>query len=254
MALLSALLVVPGQAQLVSSINAFQAGKPFTIAIRLTMDEGYHGYWLNPGDSGLAPVVNWKLPKGWKASAPEFPVPERIAWAGTTVFGYEHPTLLLVELTPPHGARSLLLTADLSWMVCKDDCVPVDSALKLYLRAAKKPELNRTWATRIRNQLAERPTRLASPASAIFKVDEIHLAIGSRGLPAGGVIDFFPRTTGVADPKEPVAVERAEEQTTLKLKLPPYSSKRPVRLSGLLKWSGDGGTKGYWIDVPISSE
>ena len=35
--------------------------------IRLVVDEGYHTYWLNPGDGGMKISVKWELPTGWSA-------------------------------------------------------------------------------------------------------------------------------------------------------------------------------------------
>ncbi|HPJ56754.1 MAG TPA: protein-disulfide reductase DsbD family protein [Kiritimatiellia bacterium] len=51
----------PVQAELISEVAAVAPGKPFTVAFRMTLDESWHAYWTNPGDSGLAPSLDWTL-------------------------------------------------------------------------------------------------------------------------------------------------------------------------------------------------
>ncbi len=58
----TALLAEPRQsdhmkAQLISEDKSIQPGKPFCVALRLKMDEHWHTYWKNPGDSGLTAKI-----------------------------------------------------------------------------------------------------------------------------------------------------------------------------------------------------
>lgn len=52
------------EAELVSEVQSILLGKPFCVALRLKMDEHWHIYWKNPGDSGLPPKIEWNLPDG----------------------------------------------------------------------------------------------------------------------------------------------------------------------------------------------
>ena len=45
------------EAQLISEVSAVQPGRPFWVALRLQMREGWHTYWRNPGDSGWPPPL-----------------------------------------------------------------------------------------------------------------------------------------------------------------------------------------------------
>ena len=51
------------EAELVAERSALVPGEPLTVALRLTMDRGWHTYWRNPGDSGLPTTLEWKLPR-----------------------------------------------------------------------------------------------------------------------------------------------------------------------------------------------
>ena len=41
-----------------------QAGQSLMLGLLLKHQPGWHTYWLNPGDSGLATQLNWTLPPG----------------------------------------------------------------------------------------------------------------------------------------------------------------------------------------------
>ena len=103
-------------------------GEPFTAIIVLDLKPGWHTYWIYPGDSGIPPKVVWHLPPGWKAGPLEFSVPKQFSEPGDmVVYGYERRQLLKVQITPPKEIPkdpSIRLKASLSWLACKELCVP----------------------------------------------------------------------------------------------------------------------------------
>src|SRR6476660_4787986 len=68
---------------------SIEAGKPFDVGVLLKIKPGWHVYWKNPGDSGIATSVDFKLPEGFSAGEAQFPVPQRIEAPGGIVnYGY----------------------------------------------------------------------------------------------------------------------------------------------------------------------
>ena len=55
------------EAELVAARTALVPGEPLTVALRLSMEKGWHTYWRNPGDSGLPTTLAWNLPAGVEA-------------------------------------------------------------------------------------------------------------------------------------------------------------------------------------------
>ena len=49
---------------LVSDTDAVSPGTPFRIGLRIRLAPGWHTYWRNPGDAGVAPELDLALPKG----------------------------------------------------------------------------------------------------------------------------------------------------------------------------------------------
>ena len=103
-------------------------GHPFLATVVLDLQPGWHTYWQYPGDSGLPPKVEWKLPEGWKGGPLEFSVPEQYSEPGDMViYGYEGRQLLRAVITPPNDLpknQTFNLKANVSWLACKELCVP----------------------------------------------------------------------------------------------------------------------------------
>ena len=119
-------------------------GKPFTVTVVLDLHPGWHTYWQYPGDSGLPPKVEWHLPEGWTAGSIEFSVPSLFNESGDMiVYGYEKQQLLRATITPPKDLpkdKIFDLKASLSWLACKELCVPGSADVLLKVPGP-------TWAT-----------------------------------------------------------------------------------------------------------
>ena len=67
----------PVKLELLSDVSAIEPGASFKVAVRAEIDEGWHIYWNNPGESGLPTLVTWTLPEGFEAGPLNYPVPHR---------------------------------------------------------------------------------------------------------------------------------------------------------------------------------
>ncbi len=120
-------------ATIVSSHDTFTKGDALRIGIRLDMDPQWHVYYINPGDSGLAPEANWTLPEGMSVGNFEFPTPEIIPIEPLTNYGYEHSVTLLApaRINEDMKTGKYSITAEVSWLMCKDICLPGEAMLTL---------------------------------------------------------------------------------------------------------------------------
>ncbi len=141
---LTVVLVAPLSAQTFQGIELVKAellldpatkdpGKPFTVGLRMRMASHWHTYWQYSGDFGLPTEIKWELPSGYVAGAIQWPLPNRMMDGGNIItFGYSDEVLLLTEITPPSGATTFpVIKAKVSWLVCKESCVPGDADLTL---------------------------------------------------------------------------------------------------------------------------
>src|SRR6186997_3082062 len=126
------------EAELVADKSAARPGTPMLVGLKLRMEEHWHTYWKNPGDSGLPTRVQWKLPAGWKAGELQWPYPQPLPVGPLMNFGYEDEVVLLAELTPPANAApgNAVIGASAEWLVCKDICIPEKGELEMTLPVA----------------------------------------------------------------------------------------------------------------------
>jgi hypothetical protein len=89
--------------QLVSDGDSVQPGKPLRVGLRFELEQPWHIYWRNPGDSGEPPRVRWRLPAGFQAGELQWPAPERLG-SGTVIdYGYQGSVLLPVAIRTLSG-------------------------------------------------------------------------------------------------------------------------------------------------------
>ena len=129
----------PVKATLSSETKEIQAGHDFTLAVRLQMQPHWHTYYKDPGESGLATSIDWKLPEGFSAGPIEWEKPTKFVDSGVTTFGYKDKTTLRTKITPPSTLKaggSFTFEAKVKWLACKEICLPGKAALSVSLKSA----------------------------------------------------------------------------------------------------------------------
>lgn len=96
------------------------------LGLYLELEDEWHSYWRNPGDSASAPIFDWTLPEGVKLEKVHFPRPERIPFGPLQSIGYNKEALYLfeVKVSPEAVGQELDLVLDAEWVNCKVECVP----------------------------------------------------------------------------------------------------------------------------------
>jgi len=129
------------EAELLADVTAIRPGGTFRVGVLLRIRAGWHVYWLNPGDAGLATSVALRLPNGFRAGELRWPAPATFGQPGGIVgYGYEKSVLLWAQVAAPKTAepgRSVELRADVAWLACKENCIPGEANVGLRLPVAK---------------------------------------------------------------------------------------------------------------------
>jgi thiol:disulfide interchange protein DsbD len=192
---------------LVTEADRLEPGRTAWIGLLFDVEPGWHIYWVNPGDSGLPPTVKWQMPGGFRAGAIRWPVPSRLTSATTVDYGYEGQVLLPLPLDIPARAEGtapfILLEADISYLICREVCIPAKAEATLAVPPSGVP------AGAVRRDLF-RTTRERWPAP----------------LPAGAKVESFdagpdvilsietgsPETSALFFPLEPYQIDNAAPQ------------------------------------------
>ncbi len=222
--------------ELVPEVTHVRPGEAFGVGLRFDLEPGWHVYWSNPGDSGLAPSLRWELPEGVTAGPLEWPYPERIAVGPLVNYGYEGEVLLPVALTAADTLRAgetVRLAARADWLVCKEDCIPGRADLTLDLPVSEAPaRSDERWAQAFAEARARLPrSDAAARIEAMRRGQSIELEI--HGAPPGE-IRFFPAEPEHIENAAPQTLSREGEVATLALETA-RTRRTPVeRLRGTL--------------------
>src|SRR5262249_10804557 len=85
--------------ELLSEVGAISPGVTFWIGLRQRIEPGWHTYWMNPGDSGEPPRIEWAPAPGFTLGEFAWPPPERIRVGPAMTFGYSDEVVLPLPVT-----------------------------------------------------------------------------------------------------------------------------------------------------------
>ena len=239
---------------LVAEQNAVEAGRVAWVGVLFNLERGWHIYWVNPGDAGDAPHIEWHLPPGFRAGDIRWPVPARIAIGALVDYGYEGEVLLAVPLHVPASYKPgapLALTADVRYVICREVCIP-----------ARAPQL--TWSippgtstpteTAARRELFRHardrwpkptlPTGWKMEASENGRQFVLSIQTGRPETTA----TFFPLNPDQIDNAAPQVVVPVERGVQLTLQKSDPHSKPPFVLKGIVVLAPD---RAFDIAAPV---
>ncbi len=136
------------QAKLVLSMDACypDPGGRVGALVDLKMEPGWHTYWKNPGAAGLATKIEWELPPGITVADSGWPVPKKFPPVEVTTYGYEDEVVLpaVLEVVSNFPPGQVKIKAHVSWLECKDVCIPASADVEATLNVANLGEKIKT--------------------------------------------------------------------------------------------------------------
>jgi len=181
---------------LVPSVEGIVPGVPFEVGVRFELDENWHIYWVNSGDSGLPPRITWKFPEGFTQGEVVFPIPKRHHSPGDIVTNIlPGKPMLVTKVTPPStiSEKQVTLGAEVAYLVCNDKCLReqahVGFDLPVLQPGSEAPPANKKLFKRARRAapkasskyltvVAEGSPKILSPGSAFELVLTIDIKRG----------------------------------------------------------------------------
>lgn len=218
------------EVRLVSQSAVPKPGQTILLGFQMDPRPGWHGYWSNPGESGLAPGVKWSAPAGVRFGPLQHPAPTLLRSMGMTSYVHSGPHMLLarMKVDPKLRAGTVLpIAADLSWAACSEKlCVPQKARLTIRLtvgNGASGPQ-----AVLIRRALARIPKRAAA-GTFTTRGGELVLRLPASVHLQGTRARFFPDENGYWNAAHSRLL--SARPLTLAGRL---SGKPPTRISGVV--------------------
>lgn len=181
------------ETSLVADTASIVPGQTFRLGIHFKLVPGWHIYWQNPGDSGIATEPGWDLPQDFRTGELQWPLPRRLTEPGDIdVYAYKNEVLLYFEVTPPASISNneVTLRAEPKWLVCEEICIPGAAEIELTLPVA-------STAAPANAELFEKfealtPRSTAPPFRMAWKRTPNGWNVALSEMAETGLVDFFP--------------------------------------------------------------
>jgi thiol:disulfide interchange protein DsbD len=223
--------------EMVSLAPAVAPGGTVDVGLVITLEEKWHVYWINAGDSGEPPRIKWTLPHGVTAGPMQFPIPSRLPLGPLMDFGYEDEVAFPVKLTAAKNLKPgpIHLDARVDWRVCREVCIPGKAHLGLNLTVDPKA----TAPAQPVGALGEALGLLPKPLDASMKLTVtggknefvLDLITGERTTDA----EFYPFDQEQIANAGDQDVEPLPNGVRLRVPRAPELTKLPGKLHGVIK-------------------
>jgi thiol:disulfide interchange protein DsbD len=230
-------------ATLASEVSVVGADDIIWLALKYEPIEGWHTYWRNPGDSGMQTNITWILPEGFSAGETLYPVPDTLPVGPLTNYGYNGVSTLLVPITVPKviNGTSVIIKAQIEWLICEIECVPQYGEFELELPAGDRVNSleNASLFAEARKHMPE-PAYWDASIEIAPEASSLTIYMASEEIDTVENAYYFPAHEGVLDYAAAQIVNISDEGLVLNLKRL-KGTLSPESAAGILKLSLAGG-------------
>ena len=243
--------------KLIPEVTSVQPGGSFWVAARLSMEEGWHIYWRNPGDTGLETEIVWDLPAGFTAGELHWPYPEKIIEEPLVVYGFHDVIYLLTRIDVDKSVKpgsSVQIKAKANFLECAEVCIPGESADAISLPVkAEPPQPDIRWVEVFSEARSKLP--LESKDWQVSAQKDGNSLLIQFNPPQWFTfpfekVAFFPYTMGIIDNIAQQEVKKKDGSYLLRIKLA-ENAKIPAEIEGIVVneegWRGPGSEKAMEI-------
>ncbi len=246
-------------AKLVGESATVAPGGVIILALDYTTTKGWHTYWVNPGDTGLATKIDWNLPDNVVIDDIRWPTPELLPSFGLMSYGYDSratPLITMYNNSKLVEGDILPIKAHVSFLVCSDVCVPESLDVSLNLKVSKNASGGDAGLTGKAYGRLPIPADKDGPVGTTIDLKNGEVELGfpnpSAKNPQGAY--FFPAQSGVVVPSAPQKLDMGENGFTLRVKA--MGTTLPDgKISGVLKYA-DGSADQFFSMArePLSAD
>jgi thiol:disulfide interchange protein len=215
-------------------------GQNFTAGLDFKLEDGWHVYWTNAGDSGEPPKIDWKLPAGITAGPMQFPAPTRLPLGPLMDFGYEDEVVFPIPVTVAADFKPSqpqpALGGHVTWLVCREVCIPGKADLSITRKAATTAGAADTAAQDLIAKFeAKIPKALPAEDSAHFQTTPQGFMLGIDTGTKQASAQFFPLDETVIANAAPQPARPLSHGVELTLAKDENLQGKPQTLNGVIE-------------------
>ena len=117
-------------------------GKNLLIGLEYEMEPGWKTYWKSPGDGGFAQSISWQNSTNIKNVNILWPTPVEFEILGLTSLGYQNDIIFPLEIELEDELQNTFLNLHVTFLICKDVCIPGDAKVFLEIPFGEKKLTN----------------------------------------------------------------------------------------------------------------
>ena len=243
-------------------VDSFSSEKDsiISLGVLINLQDDWHIYWRNPGDSGLPTDIELSLPNGITASEIKFPIPKIFASEEIVNYGYGHQVLFLFDVNVPenYSLQEINISAKINSLICKEMCKAFDTTVTISLDMSKdftaEESISRLFEA-TRKMIPEQNQDLNINAES--KSDYVYLKVfvnENENLNIKG-IQFYPYEEGVFRNSVKQNIKQKENFFEILLEPDQFRIKDPASVNGIIiiedEIENDLSKKAYEITVAI---
>lgn len=231
------------------------ADKEALGVLEFDIPEGWHVYWKNPGEIGLAPTFSWKLPEGVSVPKVDWPSPRRYDEGAQAFYGYAGKARWVVHFDIAETVQGELpIEASVFWLGCNNVCVPFaqDVQGKLVVEGGEETVV----PPAVKEALQKMPQAIGG-ATASLKGDVLKVTMpGAFMAKELKEVIFFPELQGIFSPGVPT--QWMQKQDGIEVTISCYEGAKEIlaakdEISGLVQLVFPQETVAtYAISAPVS--
>lgn len=103
------------------------------VAVQIELEPGWKTYWRTPGDSGIAPTLDFSASTNLADARVDWPAPTALRDEYGTAFGYKTSLVLPIRVTAKRSSLPMIVDLSMRYGICEKICVPVEQRLSLTL-------------------------------------------------------------------------------------------------------------------------
>lgn len=229
----------------------------FLVGVEFIPEKDWHIYWRNPGDTGLAPKIQWRSSPSFAFGDIQWPIPEEINVAHLTDYGMHKSTLLFsrINKTKPLDSQQTNLTihAKVNWLVCKESCIPGEADLQLNLPIGSHPIVNNVTAIQFQDAQTKIPTAMTTLSkTATIDNDVLSIDVFANALlfTKAKNVEIFIEESNIAHNGPPLEVSWRANRFHWKQKLSEYFTRAPETLHAVVVIDQQ---YGYALEIPFTT-
>jgi thiol:disulfide interchange protein DsbD len=247
------------EVDLITRQQVVSPGDHFDAGLYFRLENNWHIYWQNAGDSGEAPQIEWQLPQNVKAGPILWPAPQRIQIGPLVNFGYEKEVLLPIplEVSSTFSNNALELKAKVKWLVCREECVPGEVLLKKRIHVSSEGHsiLDPQWKTLFdaAQQLLPQNPPSNWKATGLITQNDFVLSLKSSDFEDVSDVSFYPKKPDQIKNQDKPIIQTQPNSIEIRVSQSDRLVQMPSELPGivtLLLKSGE--SKSFEVTFPLS--